>query len=726
MTKNRHIHHLCAILFGAGPAPTPETKHVLDQAATAALGKSFTLVPYQPEALRPILAGLGGESVSSFYFRPTALQLRDHFFPVEARPELQALQHQFNGLKTKLQEAGDHDDKILLALEQYGCTLAVNAAFNEISLFDFIRLTAGIADCLTVEGNDQSHLSIINCRVSGIQKYLYDIVSKKASLNLKGRSFYLQLMVDSILLALQRELELSKYHVVFNSGGTFTLIAPGTEIIKAKLQVFKEDMALRIYEQYQTKLFVEIELSAPFEAGHSYRKLYADLNQELQKQRRLRLKTFLQEESRFKELFMPSDLGGLQKRDAITNEEFNAVEQKAYDSIQYKGDELGKAVTFLDWKEDSLAPEENTAVKRSTEEQIRLGRELSDAGCWVIGNESLKSQLPKKTLEVNVLDLPGIFHYFPDARPQLNGKSQVIVMNKVDTADPFVLYGGNKVPINPSKARPRTFDELAECPGSLKRLGFLRMDVDNLGANIAKSADSFARHSAISRSLDWFFKGYLNTLRESEEAYYEQIIILYSGGDDLFILGRWDAVLNFAFLIRDEFRKWVCRNPLLTISGGMAIVPDKFPTIQAARLAKEAENIAKMGDKNAFCLFDRHLSWDKDVQLIRDLKSLLSKALKDEDINRSFLQKVQTHSASKEYQQNFGKTERWRWIAAYDFFQFGKKSSTEGRRLVDTLKEAVITDYYDQKQYKHFLTLLSIAARLVEMEKRTHQSNQTE
>ena len=73
------------------------------------------------------------------------------------------------------------------------------------------------------------------------------------------------------------------------------------------------------------------------------------------------------------------------------------------------------------------------------------------------------------------------------------------------------------VPITHSAARPKTFDELAECPGSLKRLGFLRMDVDNLGASIAKSADSLARHSAISRSLDWFFKGYLNTLRQSEQ-----------------------------------------------------------------------------------------------------------------------------------------------------------------------------------------------------------------
>lgn len=722
MIKNRHIQDVCSILFGNGQLSTPESKTLLDQAATVALGKPFVLSPYQPVSLRPILADLGSKNDASYFFRPTPLQLREHFFPTNAAPEQDALQHQLSGLKTKLQEAGDNDEKILLALEQYGCTLAVNSAFHEISLFDFIRLTAGIADCMTSEGNDKRLLSIINCRISGIQKYLYDIVSKKASRNLKGRSFYLQLVVDSILLALQRELGLSKYQVVYNSGGAFTLIAPGTESTKLKLDSFQRDISLRLYERYQTKLFVEMKMSTPFEVGHAYSQVYTELNQELQKQRRHRLDTFLKQESRFEELFTPSDLGGLQQRDAITNEEFSALEQKAFDTIQYKGDELGKAVTFLDWNEDSKVPDRNTAVKRSTDEQIRLGRELTNAGCWVISNESIHSQLPKKTLEVNVLDLPGVFHYFPDDKPHLNGKSQAILLNKVDAADPFVLYGGNTVPINHSDARPKTFDELAECPGSLKRLGFLRMDVDNLGASIAKSADSIARHSAISRSLDWFFKGYLNTLRQSEQLYHEQIVILYSGGDDLFILGRWDAVLEFAFLIHDEFKKWVCHNPVLTISGGLAIVPDKFPTIQAARLAKEAEETAKKGSKNAFCLFERHLKWDQDVRLIRDLKILLSSALKDDLINSSFLQKAQTHAAGKEDQQQFGKTERWRWITAYDFSQYGKKRPEAGYKLVDALKDAVFTDRFEEKQYQHFLSLLGIAARLVEMEERTYKS----
>ncbi len=40
--------------------------------------------------------------------------------------------------------------------------------------------------------------------------------------------------------------------------------------------------------------------------------------------------------------------------------------------------------------------------------------------------------------------------------------------------------------------------------------------------------------------------------------------IIYSGGDDLFIVGKWDVVLQMAHTIQKEFANWVCHNPSLT------------------------------------------------------------------------------------------------------------------------------------------------------------------
>lgn len=103
-----------------------------------------------------------------------------------------------------------------------------------------------------------------------------------------------------------------------------------------------------------------------------------------------------------------------------------------------------------------------------------------------------------------------------------------------------------------------------------KRLGILRMDVDNLGRifqeGFGENRSSFSRYAALSRSFDWFFKGYINTLWKGH--FSNSTYIVYSGGDDLFLVGRWNDCIAFAELIRTEFRKYVCENPILRFPAG--------------------------------------------------------------------------------------------------------------------------------------------------------------
>src|SRR5690606_20709170 len=110
--------------------------------------------------------------------------------------------------------------------------------------------------------------------------------------------------------------------------------------------------------------------------------------------------------------------------------------------------------------------------------------------------------------------------------------------------------------------------------------------------------------------------------------HYTQII--YSGGDDLFIVGRWDACIYFAKKIKDRFLEFTGQNlpdvhPKLSISGGLSIVTHKFPIIKGAEFAGEAEKAAKnykAGDteKNAFTLW-RPLHWDWEMEKVNDLKN---------------------------------------------------------------------------------------------------------
>jgi CRISPR-associated protein Csm1 len=97
----------------------------------------------------------------------------------------------------------------------------------------------------------------------------------------------------------------------------------------------------------------------------------------------------------------------------------------------------------------------------------------------------------------------------------------------------------------------------------------------------------------------------------------------------LFIVGKWNLLIDFAKEIRDYFTKWTCHNPNLSLSGGIAIIEPKFPIIKGAKLSEEAENIAKeysykKFEKNAFTIMGIPLHWEIDFPLVEDYKKLNS------------------------------------------------------------------------------------------------------
>ena len=72
----------------------------------------------------------------------------------------------------------------------------------------------------------------------------------------------------------------------------------------------------------------------------------------------------------------------------------------------------------------------------------------------------------------------------------------------------------------------------------------VRLDVDALGAVFASGLGeqrSLSRTATLSRELETFFSGYVNTLAKDHSMY-----ITYAGGDDLFAVGSWINALEFS------------------------------------------------------------------------------------------------------------------------------------------------------------------------------------
>ncbi|MCM8820268.1 MAG: hypothetical protein NC925_05680, partial [Candidatus Omnitrophica bacterium] len=345
-----------------------------------------------------------------------------------------------------------------------------------------------------------------------------------------------------------------------------------------------------------------------------------------------------------------------------------------------------------------------------------------------------------------------LYFYLLENQPDDFENAEIIQLNQTDFIKKnlknntyrFEFYGGNDYPVD-ENGHPKTFEELAKGT-SFDRLGILRMDVDNLGKifaeGFAPELRTFSRLTSLSRNLDFFFKGYLNTIwNKEEEEYNKDTYILYSGGDDLFVLGRWDKIINFAYDVKEAFQKFT-NSTEFGITGGIAIEKPKFPirrgALNAGTLEHKAkdfcieknkvdEQYKKPYQKNAFALFGVPLSWQSDFEKVKELKEQILKFLKDKSLPHSFINKLKLLYIMQQHQINHKQNESWRWICAYNLKRTTEYiQHQEVKDWINLLKTSIFTDSYNQTPLNSnhtFLKLLTIAARWAELEHKTETNN---
>jgi CRISPR-associated protein Csm1 len=146
----------------------------------------------------------------------------------------------------------------------------------------------------------------------------------------------------------------------------------------------------------------------------------------------------------------------------------------------------------------------------------------------------------------------------------------------------------------------------------------LRADVDNLGQAFVAGFDNpennnryvtLSRTATLSRQLSLFFKLHINRILKNPEYTINgntpkerNVTICYSGGDDMFILGAWNEVIETAVDIRRNFERYT--QGTLTLSAGIGVYQPGYPISAIAREVAELEDDAKkLPGKNAVTLF---------------------------------------------------------------------------------------------------------------------------
>ncbi len=557
--------------------------------------------------------------------------------------------------------------KLLPLLRKYlWCVPSGDGGNQYVSAYDTLKMVSSIADCMNiyvaenpgkvaikngtyVVGPDVYPLLLVGGDISGIQAFIYNVSSHKASVSLKGRSFYLQLLVDRLLdeIIKHPSIDVTKAHVVYSSGGKFYIILPNLPRVVSALSELRKKFEREIWDEHRGNLGVAIESIAfsmkgvrvttetqkDVPTGH----LWRELAEKLTMQKNHKFATLI--EDSYDSMFTVQQVGGTPKVCAITGIE-------SEDCI----------------KLDSKSPE---VVLPSVKKQVELGIALKDPS------------------------------YINKVRP---GEKSVFGFN---------LYGGSSQPIN-YHGDVKTFEDLAEDSW----IGILRMDVDGLGKifiqGLPAEERTFAAYSNLSFMLDWYFSGYINTIRESKE-FCNDVSILYSGGDDVFAIGRWDKTILFAEDLRDEFRLLTGREDI-SISGGVVIVKPKFPIAKAAELAGEAEEEAKQfgnGAKNAFNLFGESVSWKDEFEFVKKAKAeMLALCEQPYNMPRSILHRIMLYADMKKHGDI-----KYLWHSAYYLKRFAEGKNTE---IVDFCRHLQTNLFKPARN----LDLYSIAARWAELDLR--------
>lgn len=598
----------------------------------------------------------------------------------------------------------------LLSLMEYYISqvpAATNVFHPDISLFDHLRITAAIGEGLYLyhaASSDNTNYAdqttpkwqLVCGDFSGIQKFIYKITSKGAAKGLKGRSVYIQLVCDAVSEQIIRQLGLYATARIYSSGGKFYLLIPAQ--MQKQVKTIAEKVNKALLKQFQGEIvlgvgFTEI-IGDDFKEGNMGNCL-KKVNEDLQKHRLQPFKHQINTDSGF---FSPQrqhangacKICGRDDEDADINGDKNC--RQCLDL-----EEIGKALAdsrylFWTWGEDRKTAENK--LKNYHYKTVLAGTECT---LYFLASEpefSELTDLSSSHLEV-LNEWTGLKH-------NRQGYSQGI------------RYVGKWQ--RDKDSGDWEFDKFAEEGQGISRMGVLRMDVDNLGEIFIKGLSfgngkdknmgSLSRVATLSRQLHLFFAGYLHRILDD----FKQCQIIYSGGDDVFIIGSWHQLPVLAQTIRTEFQNYCANNPAFTLSGGIALVGGKYPISRAAELAGEAEESAKKlqrgtKQKDALSFLETAIGWESFADAVKLCNTLqvITKKTQSQAIIERLRQVVIAVKEIERQHKNCHIDEliywdKWRWQLVYNLKRMENRYPDIRNELNDLLTLLITPQNLSNKQ----------------------------
>jgi CRISPR-associated protein Csm1 len=105
---------------------------------------------------------------------------------------------------------------------------------------------------------------------------------------------------------------------------------------------------------------------------------------------------------------------------------------------------------------------------------------------------------------------------------------------------------------------------------------------------------------------------------------YRNIYTIFAGGDDLFLVGAWDEIMQFSRVIQERFKEYINYNKTkLSISFGISIAKPSTPISYMAGYTEELLEASKELDgKDGISIWDESVKWERYLKTYTELDKI--------------------------------------------------------------------------------------------------------
>lgn len=651
------------------------------------------------------------------YYHPGTLNPEEGIhFPDKQKVKFESgfydrIRQQLKDLLKNLDNSNGYVNSLLELLESQLTFVPSSTAKDQladISLFDHSKLTAAIGCCIYAylsekrqtnyrkilftdgrEFDQEKAFLLCSIDISGIQKFIYHQYGTEDVLkNLRARSFYLEIMLENMIDELLGRIGLSRANLIYSGGGHAYLILPNTQEAKQQIARFGHDTNLWLQEYFKADLY----------AAWGYAECSAA---ELENKEKGSYQNIFHRASR---AVSANKLHRYSSEDIRRLNHFDLDETREC-KICHRSDHLTK--------EDLC--EICDGLKRLS------GRILSDRYIYYAVSE-------KKTENSIVI----YKNQYLTAETEQDIRKR-ITQEKASHGTLLRCYCKNRMNIGYHYSTKLwvgdyhtkdTLEELIADEVGIHRMGVLRMDIDNLGqafvAGFPDEYETLSRAATFSRKLSLFFKYHINSILENGEfnidprARKRDVSIVYSGGDDVFVLGAWKDVLEFAVDLYRNLKKFT--EGTLTVSAGFGLYDAHYPISYIATETGNLEDAAKANPgKNSIALFEENevYHWDEFIDDVIGKKLIILQRFfySTEEHGKSLLYRMLDLLRNREKRINLA---RLAYLLAR--LDPGDKATGEQRNSFRVLAREMYRWMQDPEESKKAITAIYIYAYLIREE----------